>query len=210
MVKGPGKAGALQPDRRAACSNEPVLLVTQEQSHTCTESAACSETPFQSSHPFGVSERENATGSGRALGKTSQQSATSSGEFRRRSPKSSEQMVHTHWFVHGRAVGSAATQLQERIPSQAATEQVLLWDSLWRIWQQNPLLAAESMQSLFRGTRWSPSLSLHWRRSRELALTGAYRMWSYYCSPHEDMRTSTGPCMTPGTSLILTPGIHSR
>lgn len=27
MVKGPGKAGALQPDRRVACSNEPVLLL---------------------------------------------------------------------------------------------------------------------------------------------------------------------------------------
>lgn len=155
---------------------------------------------------FRGSERGNATGSGRSLGKTSQQSARSSGEFRRCRPKSSE-----HWFVHGQVLGTAGTRLQERIPSQAATEQVLPWGSLWRIWQQNPLLAAESMQSLFRGTRWSPSLSLHWRRSRELALTGAYRAWSYYCSPHEDMGTSTGPCMTPGTSLIReAPGIHSR
>lgn len=158
---------------------------------------------------FWDSERRNATGS--ALGKTSQQSARSSGEFRWGRPKSSEQMVHTHWFVHRHVVGTAATQQQEWIPSQAATDQVLLWGSLCRIWQQNPLLAAESMQSLFRGTRWSPSLSLHWRRSRELALVGAYCTWSYYCSPHEDMRASTGPCMTPGMSLILeTPGIHSR
>lgn len=120
-------------------------------------------------------------------------------------------MVRTHRFVHTHVVGTAAIQLQEWIPSQAATVQALLWGSLCRIWQQNPLLAAESMQSLFRGTRWSPSLSLHWRRSRELALAGAYRMWSYYCSPHEDMRPSTGPCMTSGTSLILeAPGIHSR
>lgn len=124
---------------------------------------------------FRGSERGNATGSERALGKTSQESARSSAEFRRCRPKSSEQMVHTHWFVHGQVGGTAATQLQEWIPSQAATEQVLLRGSLWRSWQQNPLLAAESMQSLFRGTRWSPSLSLHWRRSRELALTGAYR-----------------------------------
>lgn len=27
MVKGPGKAGSLKPDRRAACNNEPVLLL---------------------------------------------------------------------------------------------------------------------------------------------------------------------------------------
>lgn len=109
------------------------------------------------------------------------------------------------------STGRAATQVQQRLPSQAATEQVLLRGSLWRTWQQNPLLAAESMQSLFRGTRWSPSLSLHWRRSRELALTGAYCMCSYYCSGHEGMRTSTGPRMTPGTSSVLeAPGILSR
>lgn len=160
---------------------------------------------------FRGSERGNATGSQRALGKTSPESARSSDEFRWCRPKSSEQMLHAHWLVHGQVVGTAAIRLQEWIPSQAATEQVLLRGSLWRGWQQNPLLAAESMQSLFRGTRWSPSLSLHWRRSRELALTGAYRTWSYYCSLHEDMRTDTGPCMTPGTSLILeAPGIHSH
>lgn len=67
------------------------------------------------------------------------------------------------------------------------------------------------MQSLFTGTRWSPSLSLHWRRSRELALAGAYRTWSYYCSFREDTGTSADPRMTPGTSLIPeAPGIHSR
>lgn len=156
---------------------------------------------------FRGSERGNATGSERALGKTSQESARSSGEFRRCRPKSSE---HTHGFVHGQ--GRAATRVQELIPSQAATEQVLLRGSLWRIWQQNPLVAAESMQSLFRGTRWSPSLSLHWRRSRELALTGAYRVWSYYCSGHEGRRSSTAaPRMTPGTSSVLeAPGVHSR
>lgn len=132
---------------------------------------------------FRGSERGNATGSQRALGKTRQKSARSSGEFIQCRPKSSEQMVHTHWFVHGQVVGTAATQLQEWIPSQAATEQVLLRGSLWRSWQQNPLLAAESMQSLFRGTRWSPSLSLHWRRSRELALTGATALELLLFSP---------------------------
>lgn len=35
-------------------------------------------------------------------------------------------------------------------------------------------------------------------------------MWSYYCCFREDTGTSAGPCMTPGTSLILeAPGIHS-
>lgn len=115
----------------------------------------------------------------------------------------------THTAV---STGRAATRAQELIPSQAATEQVLLRGSLWRIRQQNPLVAAESMQSLFRGTRWSPSLSLHWRRSRELALTGAYRVWSYYCSGHAGTRSSAAaPRMTPGTSSVLEgPGTHSR
>lgn len=68
MVKGPGKAGALQPDRRAACSNEPVLLLLSK-SHTCTESAACSETPFQSSHPFGALRERMQQDQGEHLGK---------------------------------------------------------------------------------------------------------------------------------------------
>lgn len=130
MVKGPGKAAAPQPDRRAARSNYPVLL-SLVNSLTRALSPQPARRPHSKVHILlGLRERGNTTGSGRAVRETGDESAGSPAEFGQREPGSSRKTERALRFLHGRAVGSAVTRLRKQMSSQGATEQVLLWGSL--------------------------------------------------------------------------------
>lgn len=125
MVKGPGKAGALQPDTRAARSAHPVPLLVSN-SLTPTPSPQPAPRPHSKVHILlGLCERRNATGAG-GNGKASKGSARSAGEFRQRRLSSSENREHAHQF-HGHCrdttVG-ADVLLRRRGASPAVREQL--------------------------------------------------------------------------------------
>lgn len=206
-MKGAGTAvPSSQTERLPTASNQPVCY-SATVPHTHRVRSLLTD-PIPKFTSFLGSARGNAMGSGRAVGNTAKQPARSPGASGQRGLTGSG-AEHVQRLLHGGAMGTAGKRRCEQTPAQGATEQVLLWGSVRRSWQQNPLLAAESMQSLFTGIRWSPSLSQHWRRWRELALVGACRTRRCYCSLRESAGASTDPCMTPGTSLIWeSPGIH--